>query len=94
MTAPLVPGPAAKAAFLDRGDIVRDQMIPEVVALVGGAPKLSGGGVDGLADAVPDPGCVDLDELAFESVLEDVSPVELFGMRVRIIDIGAGAYGD
>src|SRR5580658_2035658 len=87
MTAHVVPRPAVEAAFLDRSDVVGDQVIAEVVALVGRAPKLSGGGVDGLTDAVADPGSVNLDELACGSVLEDVSPVELLGMRVRIIDI-------
>ena len=38
-------------------------MVAEVVALVGGAPELTGDGVDGLADAVADAGGVDLENL-------------------------------
>ena len=94
MAAHVVPGPAVEAAFLDRGDVVGDQVVAEVVALVGGAPELSGGGIDGFADAVADAGGVDLDELAFGRVFEDVGAVELFGVRVGVIDIGSGAYGD
>ncbi len=44
----VVPGPAVETAFLDRRDVVGDEVVAEVVALVGGAPELSGGGVEGL----------------------------------------------
>ena len=94
VAAHVVPGPAVEAAFLDRGDVVGDEVVAEVVALVGGAPELAGGGIDGLADAVADAGGVDLDELAFGGVLEDVGAVELLGMGVGVVDVGAGADGD
>ena len=54
VSAHVVPGPAVEAAFLDRGDVIGDQVIAEVVALIGRAPKSSGDGIDGLADAVAD----------------------------------------
>ena len=54
VAAHVVPGPAIKAALLDGGDVVGDEVVAEVVALVGGAPELAGGRVDGLADAVAD----------------------------------------
>src|SRR5271169_3370227 len=71
----VVPRPAVEAAFLDRGDVVGDQVVPEVVALVGGAPELPGGGVDGLANTVAYARGVDLDELSVGGVLEDIGAV-------------------
>jgi hypothetical protein len=94
VAAHVVPGPAVEAAFLDGGHVVGDQVVAEVVALVGGAPERAGDGVDGLADAVADAGGVDLDEFAFGRVLEHVGAVELLGVRVGVVDVGAGADGD
>ena len=90
----VIPRPAVEAAFLDRGDVVGDQVVAEVIALVGGAPELSGDWVDGLADAVADAVGIDLDELAFGGVLEHVGAVELLGVGVRVIHVGAGAHRD
>ena len=94
VAAHVIPGPAVEAALLDRGDVVGDQVVAEVVALVGGAPELAGGGVDGFADAVADAVGVDLDELALGSELEDVGAVELAGVGVGVVHVGAGADGD
>ncbi len=92
--ADVVPGPAVEAVFLDGGDVVGDEVVAEVVALVDGAPELAGDGVDGLADAVADAGGVDLEELAFGGELEDVGAVEFLGGGVGVVDVGAGADGD
>ena len=46
------PRPAVKAAFLHVGDVVGYEVVAEPVALVGGAPQLAGGGIDGLAYTV------------------------------------------
>jgi len=43
--------------------VVGDQMIAEIVPLIGGTPKLSGGGINRFADAVPQTGSVNFDEL-------------------------------
>ena len=94
VAAHVVPGPAEEAALLDAGDVVGDEVVAEVVALVGGAPELAGDGVDGLADAVADAGGVDLDELALGREFEDVGAVELAGVGVGVVDVGAGADGD
>ncbi len=90
----VVPGPAEEAALRDGGDVVGDEVVAEVVALVGGAPEGAGDGVDGFADAVAEAAGVDADELAVGGVLEDVGAVELAGMGVGVVYVGAGAYGD
>src|SRR5437867_12263277 len=50
----VVPGPAVESAAANAGDIVGDEIVPQRVALVGGAPKLAGPGLDGETDAVSD----------------------------------------
>ena len=94
MAAHVVPGPAEEAALQARGHVVGDEVVAQVVALVGGAPELAGDGVDGLAHAVADAVGIDLDELALGRVLEHVGAVELPGVGVGIVDVGAGADGD
>jgi len=75
----IVPGPAVETALLDRGHIVGNKMVAQVVAVVGRAPQLTGDGIDGFTHAVADAGGVHLDELSFGSVLEDVGAMELLG---------------
>jgi len=94
VAAHVVPGPAEEAAFGNGGDVVGNEVVAEVVALVGGAPKLVADGVDGLADTVADAMGVDLEELTLGGEFEDVGAVELFGRGVCVVDVGAGAYGD
>ena len=81
----VVPRPAVEAVFFHRGDIVRNEVVAQAVTLVGGAPELAGGGMDGLADAVADAGGVDLQELALGGELEDVRAVELLGVVVDVV---------
>ena len=64
-------------------------MIAEVITLIGGAPELPGGGVNGFAYAVADAGSVNLKELAFRSEFKDVSAVKLVGVGVGVIDVGS-----
>ncbi len=73
------------------GDVVGDEVVAERVALVGGAPELAGGGVDGFADAIANSRGVDLDELAFGGELEDVGAMEFLGVRVGVVDVGVRA---
>src|SRR5271155_202381 len=87
VAAHVVPGPAVETTFLDRGDIVGDQVIAEIVALVGGAPQLAGGGVNGFAHTIADAGGVHLDELAFGRELEYVGAVELLRVGVRVVHV-------
>src|ERR1035437_1760692 len=94
MAAHVVPRPAEESALGDAGDVVGDEVIAEVVALVDRAPELACGRIDGLAYAVTDAVGVDLDELAFGRVFEDIGAVELAWVRVRVVDVRAGAYGD
>ncbi len=68
--------------------------MPRVVALVGGAPEGTGDGINGFADAVTQAAGVDFDELAVGGVGEDVGAVELAGVGVGVVYVGAGAYGD
>ena len=93
LAAHVVPGPAVEAALLDVGDVVGDEVVAEGVALVGGAPELAGGGIDGLADAVANAPGVDLDELALGRELEHVGAVEFLGVGVGVVDVGVRADG-
>ena len=76
----------------DRRYVVGDEVVAEVIALVGGAPEGAGDGVDGLAYAVAQAVGVDLDELAVGGVGEDVGAVELARMGVGVVYVGAGTY--
>ena len=87
VAAHVVPGPSVEPVFLHVSHVIRNEVVAQTVAFVGGAPKLPGGRVDGLADAVANSGCVYLDEFAVWSVLEHVGAVELQGMRINVIDI-------
>src|SRR5579863_2583952 len=40
------PGPSIEAVFLDRSDVIGNQIVAEIVALVHRAPELARGGVD------------------------------------------------
>src|SRR4029078_12018936 len=55
IAADVVPGPAVKPALLDWGDVVGDQVVAQLVALVDGHPLLARvrmhGDADGVADA-------------------------------------------
>ncbi len=75
------------------GDVVGDEVVAQSVALVGGAPELAGGGVDGLADTVANARSVDLDEFARGREFEHVGAVEFFGVGVGVVDVGVGADG-
>lgn len=90
----VIPGPAVEAVLLDRSYVVWDKMVAERVSLIGGTPKLSGCGIDGFANAIPQARSVNLDELPLGCVFEDVCAMELAGMGIGVISIGAGAYGD
>jgi hypothetical protein len=69
-------------------------VVTEIVALIGGAPKLASGGVDSFAHAVADAVGVNLLEFAIGRVLEHIGAVELAWMGIGFVDIGARAGGD
>ena len=69
-------------------------MVAERVPLIGGTPKLFGRGIDGFANAISQTRSINLDELALGCVFEDVRAMELAGMCIGVISIGAGTYGD
>jgi hypothetical protein len=85
MAAHVIPGPTVEAALLDGGDIIGDKVIAKVVALVCGAPELTGDGIDGFADTIADARGINLDELAFGSELENVGTVKLPGVGVSVV---------
>ncbi len=94
MTAHVVPRPAEESALRHAGHVVRNQVIAQVVPLIGGAPQLSRAGIDGFTHTVPDSVCIDLNELALRSELQHVRAVELTGVGVRVIHVGTGTHGD
>src|ERR1035438_4142086 len=69
-------------------------MIAQIIALVSGAPELTGDWIDGFPDTVADAGSIDFDKLAFRGVFQDVGAVKLLRMGVGVVHIGAGANGD
>src|SRR5690349_2352621 len=85
------PGPAIKAALLDVGDVVGDEVVAELVALVHAGPERAGGGVDGEADRVADAGGEERLVLAVGGEGEDAGAA-LFGLVV--VDVGAGTHRD
>jgi hypothetical protein len=94
MAAHVIPGPAVKAAFFDRGHVVGNKVIAQVVALIGGAPQLAVVGLIASPTQLRMPCGVDLDELALGRVLKHIGAVKLSGMRVGVVHIGARADGD
>src|SRR5579871_3533830 len=94
MAAHVVPGPTVKAIFLDRRHVIGDEVIAEIISLVGGAPELACNGIDRFTHTVADARGIDLDELALGRVLEHVGAMELPGVSVSIVDIGSRTYGD
>jgi hypothetical protein len=69
-------------------------VVADVVALIDRAPEAVCDGVNGLAHAVAQAVRVDLEELSLWCELQHVGAVELAGVGVGIVHIGAGADGD
>src|SRR5260370_18830766 len=55
--AQIVPGPAVESAVMYTRDEVGDEIVAEVVALVGRAPEVAGQRVHGESNAVSQPAC-------------------------------------
>ena len=87
MAAHVVPRPAVKAALLYRSYVIWNKVVAQIVALVGGTPKLAGDGIDGFADAVSDAMRVNFDEFAIGRIFENICPVKFLGMGIGVIDI-------
>src|SRR6202034_3206775 len=94
MAAHVIPRPSEEATFLDRSDVVGDEMVAQIVALIGGAPELTCSRIDCLANAVADAVGIDFDELAVRRVLQPIGAGELFRMRVRVGRVRARPHGD
>src|ERR1700733_2750722 len=88
MGADVPPGPAVKAAFTHRGDVVGYQVVAQAVALIDGAPQLPVVGIDGDAGRVTDAGSVDALVRSVRIKGEDVGAILFRGRGVGIIDIG------
>src|ERR1700733_2561830 len=88
MGADVPPGPAVKAAFTHRGDVVGYQVVTQAVALIDGAPQLPVVGVDGQTRGVADAGSVDPPVRSVRIKGEDVGAKLFCGRDVGIIDIG------
>ena len=69
-------------------------MVAEVITLICGAPEPIGDWIDGFTNTVTDAGGVNLNELAFGGVLENVGAMKLLRVGIGIVRIGAGAHGN
>ena len=85
VAADVVPGPAVEAALLDVRDVVGDQVVAQLVALVDRRPQLARTRMHGDPDGVADPGRVDAATAAVGRELEHVGALLLGGRRVRIV---------
>src|SRR4029077_18571438 len=94
MAAGVIPRPAVKAALLDVRDVIGRQVIAQEVAFVCGAPQVAGFRLDGFADAIPDAGSVDAEISAVGIELQHIGAVDLGGIIVRVVDVGARAHGN
>src|ERR1022692_4812869 len=75
--ADIEPGPAIEAVFLNRRDVIGDEIVAQVVALVDGAPDFTGRRVNAQANRVANTRGVDLDEFSFRRVFENVGAMFL-----------------
>ncbi len=87
MIAHVVPRPAVKSALLDVRDVVRNEIVPEIVALIDGTPQLAGSRLNRDAYGIANARRVDLHEFAFGCVFENVCAVMLAGVCVGIIHV-------
>src|ERR1700733_13911939 len=87
MGADVPPGPAVKAAFAHRGDVVGYQVVAQAVALIDSAPQLPAVGIDGQTRGVADAGSVDAPVRSVRIKGKDVGALVFRGRGVRIIDV-------
>src|SRR4029077_5619677 len=90
----VVPRPSVEAAFFDVGDVVGDEVVPEIVTLVRADPQLTGRRIDGEPGRVPDASGVDASAGAVDIELEHRRAI-LFGRwRIGIVHIRTRANSD
>src|SRR5260221_8254851 len=88
MGADVPPRPAIKAAFLNVGDVVGDEIVAQSIALVDGAPEFAGFGMDGQAAAgIADSVGIDAHIGAIGVELQNISAVFFFGCGVGVVDV-------
>ena len=85
------PGPAVESSLLHVRDVVRHQVVAQPVALVHGGPKLAGLWRDGDAHRVADAVRVNALPAPIRVVGQDVRPVSLGGIAVRVVHVRGGA---
>src|SRR6185503_16257030 len=88
IAADVKPGPAVKAAALDVGDVIGNQVVAVGITLINRGPQLAGVRMDGQTDRVTNSRSVDPDELALGRVFQNVGAT---GFPVVVIVVGGRA---
>src|SRR5947208_3063705 len=92
--ADVVPGPAIEASLLNVGDVIRWQIVTELVALVNRSPQFPGLRIYGDADRIADAPGIDAQSRAVGVRFQDVGPVVLDRIVVGVVDVGPRADRD
>src|SRR2546426_12472262 len=92
--ADVVPGPAIEASLLNVGDVIRREIVTELVALVNRSPQFPGLRIYGDADRIADAPGIDAQARAVGARLQDVGPVVLHRIVVGVVDVGPGPDRD
>ena len=81
----VVPRPPVEPAFLNMRDVVGHKVVAQHVTFVCRAPQLARDRIDRLAHAVTNPICVHLHKLSLGRELQNIRPMKLLRMRIRIV---------
>src|SRR5216684_1395434 len=90
----VVPGPSIEAPFLDVGDVIRRQIVPELVAFVDGSPQLAGLRVNRNAHRIADAARINAKTGSIGICLENIGAVVLARIVVHVIDVRTRANRD
>src|ERR1044071_9052894 len=87
MATHVIPRPTVKAVFFNRGYIIGNKIVAQVVPLVDRAPELASDRVNRLTNAVSNARGIHLNEFSLGCVRENGSAMEFPGVGVGIVNI-------
>src|SRR5207302_8732922 len=94
VAADVIPGPAVESSVLNVGDVIRRQIVAQVVALIDRAPKFASFRLHGNADRIANAPGKHAFSRSVRVEFQDVGTVILGGIIIRVVRIGAGADRD
>src|SRR5207244_13152138 len=90
VAADVIPGPAVESSVLNVGDVIRRQIVAQVVALIDRAPKFASFRLHGNADRIANAPGKHAFSRSARVEFQDVGTVILGGIIIRLVGMAAG----